>query len=351
MLGTRRYIYFWLILFSLLAPTVSHTQSNEDALFALVNDLRARLGRQQLTRHESLRVAAAEQARWMAETGRIAHSHDGSTHRTRARAAGYAANWIGEIIYMSPNPSHIPAWQFWLNSQIHYDTMIIPSYEHMGVASHTVGQRKAYVIVFGNLSGTVRSAPANDAGAATGNDAAANRQPIGLEGQDEHGYILHRIQPGETLGELTIIYGYRGWEISATLEALNNINRYALAPGEVIRIPPFDGTWTPAPLDAPTLTPVLPAVSRADEPAPTVITPVSRATVTPPPSSTPLPTILAGEPRVLEIATSTPVAAGGATGSSDDRRRAIVIALILALGAQGALLLGIGALYFRQRGR
>ena len=79
--------------------------------------------------------------------------------------------------------------------------------------------------------------------------------PIGLVGQDEHGYILHRIQPGETLGDLALRYGYRTWDVVLTMEAINDIDRYSLVVGDIVRIPPYDGTWTPAPTDMPVFAP------------------------------------------------------------------------------------------------
>ena len=335
----------------LLVPNVS-SQSNEAALFSLLNDFRAQIGVQRVTSNESLRIAAAEQARWMTETGQIAHSHNGSTNRSRALAAGYGSTWVAEIIFMSPNTSHITAWQWWLQSPIHYETIIGPYYENAGVARHTANGRTAYVIVFGNLSGNVPPAPSGQ-NSASGSDSSGNasapRSPIGLVGQDEHGYILHRIQPGETLGDLALIYGYRTWDVVATMEAINEVDRYSLEVGQVIRVPPYDGTWTPTP--PPDMEPTIPSPATSDTSDLTVqSTVVLRVTVTPAPSSTPRPTVWLGEPQVLEIPSATPPPPlANAAQASNSQRRSIIIVLIIALGLQGALLLGIGAIYLRQR--
>ncbi|MCY4010401.1 MAG: CAP domain-containing protein [Anaerolineaceae bacterium] len=340
---------------TLLGVSIVASQGNEAALLTLINNYRAQRGVQQLTSHESLRIAAVEQARWMTASGQIAHSHNGSTHRSRALAAGYGSTWVAEIIFMSPNTSHVTAWDWWLQSPIHHNTIVAPYYENAGVGRHTANGRTAYVVVFGNLSGNVPAGPANDP-PATGNDANRNdavpRSPAGLVGQDEQGYILHRIQPGETLGDLALIYGYNTWDVVTTMEAVNQVNRYALEVGQIIRVPPYDGTWTPTP--ARPIATATPESSPASEVGPSETAPPTttalRATVTPAASSTPRPTVWLGEPQVLPIPSATPPPPLSAALRARNReRRSIIIGLIIALGLQGALLLGIGAIYLRQR--
>lgn len=335
---------------TLLCVSVVASQGNEAALLTLINNYRGQRGVQQLTAHESLRIAAVEQARWMTASGQIAHSHNGSTHRSRALAAGYGSTWVAEIIFMSPNSSHITAWEWWLQSPIHHNTIVAPYYENAGVGRHTANGRTAYVVVFGNLSGFVPDDTGNSL-PATGNDAnrnnAAPRSPVGLVGQDEQGYILHRIQAGETLGDLALIYGYNSWDVVATMEAINQVDRYALEVGQIIRVPPYDGTWTPTPPQP--IETAIPESTLKSEATPSATTAL-RATVTPLPSSTPRPTIWLSEPQVLPIPSATPPPPLSATLQASDReRRSIIIALIIALGLQGALLLGIGAMYLRQR--
>ena len=346
----NRALFIFLLLMaihSLPAAPIAHSQGNEAALFSLLNELRARNGVQRVTQNESLRAAAAEQARWMAQTGQIQHTHDGSAPRGRAAAAGFGSPWVSEVIYMSPNTSHIPAWNFWLNSPNHYPWLIYPAYEQVGIASYSEGGRKAYVMVLGNLSGAVPPPVSGEAPSASSDAAVEPNVPSGLVGQDEHGYILHRIQPGETLGDLALQYGYRTWDVVLTMEAINDIDRYSLAVGDIVRIPPYDGTWTPAPAAAT----AAPSATAAVAASPPTIA-AARSTVTPAPTSTPRPTVLIGGPRVLDIASATPPPpVTSAAAASDSQRRSIIIALIIALGLQGALLLGIGAVYLRQRGR
>ena len=112
----NRALAFFLLLmamYSLPIAPIAHSQGNEATLFSLLNELRARIGVQRVTQNESLRAAAAEQANWMVQNNiATQHNHDGSTPRSRAAAAGFGSTWVSEVIYMSPNTSHIPAWNF-----------------------------------------------------------------------------------------------------------------------------------------------------------------------------------------------------------------------------------------------
>ena len=345
-------VFFSAMLLLLIPGSPTRAQNNESRLFTLLSDLRRGMGLQSLSQSESLRIAAANQARWMTETGLIQHTRpDGNRARDRAAAAGYGSTWISEIIYMSPNPSHIPAWEFWLASSVHYNVLTNPNYENVGIARYSTNNHTAYVMVFGNLSGYVPGPPNN---IVSNNDASAPLAPAGLRGLDETGYILHQIQPGETIGDLLLLYGYRDWAIAATIEAINDVDRYSLEVGKILRIPPFDGTWTPVPATEAT------AINAFSTPLPTtaVTTPTTvsngnqRPTLTPAPSSTTLPTVLVAETRVLQATQpATPPNDQAESNSEDEGRRGTIIALIVALGVQGTLLLGVGALFLHMRHR
>jgi hypothetical protein len=77
-------------------------------------------------------------------------------------------------------------------------------------------------------------------------------------GVDEHGNIMHEIQPGETLGDIALIYGYT-WNDIPTMLTLNGLTQddiRKLEPGAVFLVMPHAGTYTPTPGgDPPTGTP------------------------------------------------------------------------------------------------
>ena len=107
-----------------------------------------------------------------------------------------------------------------------------------------------------SYSATLRVGCASSgSGVSSGGDAPANRQRSYVLGLDEFGNIKHEVQPGHTMGDIALIYGYTWDDIPAML-ALNNMTRddiRYLQPGEVFLVPPKDGTFTPT-SEAPTAT-------------------------------------------------------------------------------------------------
>ena len=194
----------------------------------------------------------------MAENNRVDHfQFDGTGVRTRAPNAGFPSSWVGENIYLGSSAGPEAAWNWWLNSPVHYAGLVSPNYDMIGVGSATAGGRTAFVLVFGNSQG--RLSPAAGSGATSGGNAPVNPQRSYVLGLDEFGNIKHEVQPGHTMGDIALIYGYTWDDIPAML-ALNNLTwddiRY-LQPGEVFLVPPKDGTFTPtsaAPTDSATAT-------------------------------------------------------------------------------------------------
>ena len=307
-----------LLLAALLVwPALTQAQDQGAGLVERVNSLRASQGLPALRLNNALGVAARSQARWMAETGMVRHTRpDGADLRARTRSAGYPTTWVAEIIYMGG--SIADAWRFWLGSGIHYDTLTGPYLQEMGVGYARGGNRWAYVIVFGNPGG---------APVAPGGGARAG-PPSWVVGRDAQGFIMHRIQPDDTLGLIALLYGY-SWDDLPYMRAVNGMqeNDNLLKPGEIFLVPPAAGTFTPTPGTPATPTPT---------PGPTLT-----ATPTPRPVATSesLPPALATAARApLSSVTPAPPSPPAAEGAAP-------LWVILALAAQAALL-GLAALLF-----
>ena len=102
-----------------------------------------------------------------------------------------------------------------------------------------------------------------------------------MRGLDAVGNIMHEVQPGDTLGDILLIYGYT-WDVLPYLQQINNIADVRdLEIGAIILVPPQAGTYTPTPGDptpGATATPDYPtpypedpveALAAASQPSPT----------------------------------------------------------------------------------
>ena len=233
-------------------PLGASAQDAASILLTRANSLRAAQGLPGYSLHPSLTAAANNHARWMADNNQVSHfQSDGTGVRTRAPNAGFPSSWVGENIYLGSSASPDAAWNWWLNSPVHYAGLVSPNYDTIGIGSATAGGRTAYVLVFGNAQGRLSQA-ADSSGSSSG-AAPANRRGSYVLGLDEVGNIKHEVQPGHTIGDIALIYGYTWDDIPAMLE-LNGMTwddiRY-LQPGEVFLVPPKAGTFTPT-SEAPT---------------------------------------------------------------------------------------------------
>lgn len=234
-------------------------------LLARINGLRASLGTHAYTVNGALNIAAQNHASWMAQTGQISHTQpDGSTPRTRAQAAGYASSWVSENIYMGTNASPATAFNWWSNSSIHYRGMTANHYYDIGIGAASANGQTAYVLVFGNPNTSVQVAPpirvpesdpnnyrgeGSSLPANAGNAAVAPPPPSFIVGVDNYGNLMHEVQPGQTLGEIVLMYGY-GWGDIQMVRDLNEMTEPEgrnLAVGQVLLVPPWEGTYTPTP--------------------------------------------------------------------------------------------------------
>lgn len=291
----------------------SNAQDPVSDLLGRINSLRGSLGLEGYTLNGALSAAAMNQAQWMASTGQISHTQtDGSTPSSRAAAAGYAGSWVSENIYAGTNAGVNSAWTFWMNSAIHYRGMTNPNYQEIGIAAASGSWGRAYVLVFGRVGGTTYTVPNR-----SGNSSAASAPPSFVVGLDNFGNIMHEVQPEQTIGDILLTYGYT-WDDMQEFLMLNEKSYddiRSLQIGEIVLVPPYEGTYTPTPYPEgwPTNTPeaddfvataIAGAAARATEgaanPSPTV-TPSPTPTNGVQTSPTPEPTAQTG---VVKVATS-----------------------------------------------
>ncbi|MEP7291259.1 MAG: CAP domain-containing protein [Chloroflexota bacterium] len=240
----------WKLLFILFCLALALPAQAQDDLLGQINGLRAQRGLPGYSINGALTAAAQQQAQWIVDNQNVSHTHpDGSGPRTRALAAGYPSIQISENIYGGTNASAGDAWTFWINSGIHYASLISPNYQEIGIGIARGSQFSAYVLVFGGAG-----APPPPAGSSSGTggvqQAAAAGPPAYIGGADEFGNIKHIVQPGDTLGDIALIYGYT-WSDLQNMMQLNGLSNVRdLEVGSVFLVPPHDGTYTPAPGDA-----------------------------------------------------------------------------------------------------
>jgi hypothetical protein len=250
-------LFMMLIGFYIIATSaqVLNAQDEVGDLLGRINNLRASQGLSGYSLSGALSGAAQSQAQWMIQNGcAIAHIHpDGSSPRTRASAYGYPSTDVSENIYCGTIATTNDAWVFWINSAIHYRGLVNARYQEIGIATAHSSDGASFVLVFGNPSGQAYVPPsASNAG------GAPQAPPSYVLGVDEHGNIMHEIQPGETLGDIALIYGYTWNEIPTmlTLNGLTQDDIRKLEPGAVFLVMPHAGTYTPTPGgDPPTGTP------------------------------------------------------------------------------------------------
>jgi hypothetical protein len=122
-------------------------------LYEQMNALRASLGLSGYRLNGSLSAAAQAHSQWMAATGIIAHEQDdGSGPPERALAYGYGGEWVAENIYGGSNANASTAWNWWLNSSVHYNAIVNPIKTDVGIGIAQGSGMRYYTLVFGQGS-------------------------------------------------------------------------------------------------------------------------------------------------------------------------------------------------------
>ncbi|MEO0596921.1 MAG: CAP domain-containing protein [Chloroflexota bacterium] len=300
---------------SVTSLTSVSAQGVASDLLGRINGLRGELSLAPYTLNSALTAAAQSHAQWMADTSQVTHVQpNGSTPSTRAQANGYQSSWVAENIYMGLNATADTAWTFWVNSSIHYAGLTSSNFREIGIASATGEGGRAYVLVFGNPGGRVPQTTTSNNGG--GNSSAANAAPaappVAIVGYDDVGNIQYELQAGETLGDVLLLFGYT-WDDLYTLLDLNGFTDAdirTLSVGQVILVPPPQGTYTPTPLvTEPEATPEVESTSPA-EATDEVVEPITDEIIPTPNPSGILPTLdtvygVAGFDFVTETPTAT----------------------------------------------
>ena len=342
-----------------LAAGLAHAQGEAGDLLGRINNLRASLGLPGYTLSGTLAAAAQSQAQWMVETGVVSHTRpDGSTPRLRAQAAGYPTTEVSENIYAGTNATAADAWSFWVNSRIHYAGLINARYKEVGIGVARSAWGTAYVLVFGNPGGPAYVPPA--ASAASSRGGGARSQPSYVVGLDAHGNIMHEIQPGDTAGDIALIYGYTWADIPAmlTLNDLTWADIRQLEIGSIFLVPPKDGTYTPTPGGEPPTAPATatPEPTLTASPTPTLSpTPAPLMVVTaaavPQAVALLMPSPLAATPATPAVVAAAPTTGGAAPAAiivTDDRPSPWLLA---GLGVQALVLAAAGFEWLRRARR
>jgi hypothetical protein len=331
-----------IVILSLSLASLARAQNAAGDLLGRVNGLRASLGLAAYSLNGTLSAAAQSQAQWMVETGNVSHSRpDGSTPRSRAQAAGYSSTFVSENIYGGTNATADTAWNFWINSAIHYAGLTNPNYQDIGIGVASGAWGSTYVLVFGNPGGPP---PLPPQAAHAGGEAAS--QPSFVVGLDANGNIMHEVQEGDTLGDIALIYGYT-WDDIPYMMQLNGLtNPRDLDIGSILLVPPYGGTYTPTPGEVPTEQATMPAPSAESDATSEadlgIITPTVAASATPVPSSvtptaanvlsstTPVSTLVAAVPTA-EV-TPMGISAAGGTITQSGTSPWLTIAVIVQVG-------------------
>ncbi len=350
-----------LCLLTVLPVSSIQAQSAND-LLSLINNLRAGHGLPPYSLSSTLTVAAQQQAQWIIDTGTVAHTHpDGSGPRTRAVAAGYTGALIGENIYGGTNASLNDAWVFWLNSPIHYEGLVNTRYQQVGIGIAHGSWGSSFVIDFGGDGGSYVPVGAanNGGGNSSSHPSAAAGPPPYYGGLDAQGNIKHIVQPGETLGDIALLYGYSWSDLPALMQLNGLSNVRDLNAGSIFLVPPKGGTYTPTPDNRPpTETPIpspipptitmfaLPTTNGATQAIPSPQATSSIATAganVAPPGDDPSPTVV----EVAQLAT--PGASGTVQPPAPVRSNMSTTSWILiALGVQAMIVVGAGIEFLRR---
>lgn len=309
-------LFSWM---ALLLATPVFGQDETSELMARTNNLRASLGLLPYNYNAALAAAAQQQAQWIVDSGTVSHARpDGSGPRSRALGAGYPSADVTENIYGGTMASVDVAWTFWINSGVHYAGLTNTRYSEIGAGVAHGAWGGAYVLVFGNPGGPPPIQPGSNN---SGQGQAAAAPPSYVVGQDEHGNIMHEVQPGDTLGDIALIYGYTWDDIPYMMQLNGLIDNRELEIGSIFLVPPQDGTYTPTPGELiadsgsePTLI-LEPSSTPSAAPSPTPVI-VSTSAEIPDwlrPSETPSPEIV---PTAMKADAATKIALASADGTS-----------------------------------
>lgn len=178
---SRLHLYRILLLILSLAMGITHIpvaaqSTDQQWILAQVNSLRGSLGLHAYVWNDQLAAAAQQQSEYMATTGHVSHTQsNGSTPTSRAAANGYGGSMIAENIYGGSIAQATDAWNFWLNSGVHYATLTNSRNTEIGIGAATGPYGTFFALVIGyrqNVNAPAAPVPTND-GAGNGSNPPA----------------------------------------------------------------------------------------------------------------------------------------------------------------------------------
>jgi len=191
---------FGLILLG-VAPLMVKAQSAE-AILQQVNQFRLNNGLPPLKYNRALASAAQNQANYMAEYN-VFSSHvgyGGSTPLSRAKAAGYNGR-VTENIVGGTNLTAPRGLTWWVNSPVHYRTLITTRHTEAGAGFASAGDINYFVLVVGQPSDAPVQPPSNST-----DPEPLFITPITLAEPRDDGSIIHVVQEGQALWSLAAHY-------------------------------------------------------------------------------------------------------------------------------------------------
>jgi hypothetical protein len=139
------------------SPRTAYAQAGDAAwLLTQINTLRQSKGLNALAYNGVLASAANSHSLYLA-TNPWSDPHtetNGSTPRSRALAAGYPVKYVGENVVGGPNATPEWAFNWWMNSSIHYQNMLGSAYLEIGIGVADGDQGKYYTLLFGAADGS-----------------------------------------------------------------------------------------------------------------------------------------------------------------------------------------------------
>jgi LysM repeat protein len=235
----------------LVGSTAAAAQSDmATLLLQVVNEVRAEHGLPPFQWNTALAAAAQNQANFNAANALYGHTGEGGSRPLgRANDAGYMGYVVENVVGgWELTPRQGVTW--WVNSPVHYNTLITTRYVEAGTGHAINGRQHHYTLVVGRTSDSDPNAPS---GVSPQSQAPAIVIPIVLSEPREDGSILHEVKQGQTLWAIAARYSIRLEE----LRLYNNLpDTELLLPGDELIIRLAEGQ-DPPPTPTPPLTHVV----------------------------------------------------------------------------------------------
>ena len=236
-------------LFLVVGQVTAVQAQSASAIFQEVNQFRLNNGLTPFQYSNALAAAAQNQANYMA-ANTVFTSHigaGGSAPQSRANAAGYVGR-VSENIVGGTGMTAARGLTWWVNSPVHYNTLITSRYQEAATGFATNGNENFYVLVVGQPSDAPPSPAADDS------PEPLFITPITLAQPGEDGSIVHVVLEGQALWSLAAHY-----EVPLSdLLLFNSLPANAIVqPGDRITIRLAEGQAPPPTPTPPTMHTVL----------------------------------------------------------------------------------------------